>query len=219
MSLNKYIVFEGTDGSGKTSISDAIYNWLPGPKVKTKEPGSPLVPLCVSIREEILHNASQSKDPLTYAYLFAADTKIHMERVVKPYLKDDAWVVSDRSVMSDYAYRPHDGDEIRQHNFENFIAQKPLVFFVDADPGVCGQRMQDRGNLNEFEKSHVIDKIVGIRGAYLTTAWTKFTRHVPADEGMWYNIDNNGKLEVAIMQTMAVIVGCFPELHYLLRVS
>ena len=221
--MNKYLVFEGTDGSGKTSISNAIYEWLPEPKIKTKEPGSPHIPLCKQIREEILHNASQSKDPLLYAYLFAADTKLHMEKVVKPHLEAGSWVVSDRSVLSDFAYRPSQGDNVREHNLHNFVRQGPLVFFVDADPNVCAERMRQRGNLNEFEKAHVLNKIREIRTHYLHTSFKRYHGILGKlgleKQSMWYNIDNNSELEVSITQTMATIVSHFPELHYLLQIG
>jgi dTMP kinase len=220
MALSKYLVFEGTDGSGKTTVAERVFTALPEPKVFTKEPGSPHIPLCMDIRKEILHNASQSKDPLMYAYLFAADTKIHMERVVKPALEDGKWVVSDRSVMSDYAYRPRDGEKIRQDNFENFMRQHPIVFLVDVPDYVAGQRMRDRSAANEFEKAHVVDKLKELRHNYYQHSKRKFDEWIGQyshHEGMWYNIDNSGTVHQALMQVMGLVIGHFPEFNHLLR--
>jgi len=222
MALSKYLVFEGTDGSGKSTIAEKVFTALPEPKLFTKEPGSPHIPLCMDIREEILHNAAQSKDPLMYSYLFAADTKIHMERIVKPALKDGVWVVSDRSVLSDYAYRPRDGENIRQENFENFMDQHPLVFMVDVDDKIAGQRMKSRSEANEFEKAHVVDKLRELRYNYYRHSKTKFDEWVarwPHREGMWYNIDNSGTVHQAFMQIMGLVIGHFPEFNYLLRLT
>lgn len=223
MALSKYLVFEGTDGSGKTTLAEMVCSVLPDPKIITKEPGSPWIPLCVDIRQEILHNASQSKDPLTYAYLFAADTKLHMEKLVIPALKEGKWVVSDRSVMSDYAYRPTVGEDIRKNNFENFIRQKPLVFFIDVNDEIALSRMKDRDNPNEFEKAHVIDKLAELRFNYLTNSKRKFDDYIKKyptlHEGVWYNIDNSGNLNQAFMQIMGLIIGHFPEYNHLLRIT
>jgi dTMP kinase len=222
MALSKYLVFEGTDGSGKTTVAEKVFEALPNPKIFTKEPGSPHVPLCMDIRKEILHNASQSKDPLLYAYLFAADTKVHMERVVIPALKDGQWVVSDRSVMSDYAYRPRDGEDIRQENFENFMRQHPMVFLVDVPDQIAAQRMKERSAANEFEKAHVVDKLAELRYNYHQGSRKKFNEWVGKYShhvGVWYNIDNSETVHQAFMQVMGLVIGHFPEYNYLLRIT
>jgi dTMP kinase len=222
VALSKYLVFEGTDGSGKTTVAERVFEALPEPKIFTKEPGSPHIPLCMDIREEILHNASQSKDPLMYAYLFAADTKIHMERVVKPALKNGKWVVSDRSVMSDFAYRPRDGNNIRQENFDNFMRQHPMVFMVDVPDKIASQRMKSRSAANEFEKAHVVDKLKELRHNYYMYSMAKFNEWVDKythNEGMWYIIDNTRTVHQAFMQVMGLVIGHFPEFNYLLRLT
>ena len=211
---NKYIVFEGTDGSGKTTLSSMIADLIPNDKVVTKEPGSPHVQLCVDIREEILNHAGLhiDRDPEFYAYLFAADTKLHMERVVKPALNAGKWVVSDRSVMSDYAYRPQHGGDIRHANLLNFMRQFPVVFFIDADPEVCGERMQDRGDLNEFEKKHVLGKIDKIRNGYVNSKEQfEETANDIAAPARWYTVDNNGPIEIAFKQIVGLLAYNFPE--------
>jgi dTMP kinase len=222
MALGKYIVFEGTDGSGKTTLAEMVHAALPNPKIFTKEPGSPHIPLCVDIRKEILHSAKQKRDALTYAYLFAADTKLHMEALVIPCLKEGQWVVSDRSVMSDYAYRPRDGESIRQENFENFMKQKPIVFFIDVHDGIALQRMNNRNDANEFEKEHVVHRLAELRYNYTAYSQKKFHEWVEKfsiHEGAWYNIDNSGDINIAFMQIMGLVVGHFPELHYILKTS
>ena len=60
--FSKYIVFEGNDGSGKTTIAKAIYDKLPGEKIYTKEPGSPLLPFCQEIRKIIIHGKDYNID-------------------------------------------------------------------------------------------------------------------------------------------------------------
>lgn len=222
MALSKYLVFEGTDGSGKTTIAEMVFSVLPEPKIFTKEPGSPHIPLCVDIRKEILHNASQSKDPLMYAYLFAADTKLHMEKIVIPSLQEGKWVVSDRSVLSDYAYRPYHGENIRLENFQNFMRQFPMVFLVDVADQIAAQRMKDRSNANEFEKAHVVDKLAELRYNYSKHSkkiFDEWLEKYPSEKAVWYNIDNSGNLNQAFMQVMGLIIGHFPEYNHLLRIT
>ena len=207
---SKYIVFEGTDGCGKTSIAKAIYDALPGEKIFTKEPGSPHLETCVKIRELILHGASQDLDPISYAYLFAADTHEHMTKIVTPALLQDQWVVSDRSVISDYAYRPNAGDSIRFNNWQRFISMNPKVFLIDALPGTCLDRMKARGPMNDFEIQHVVDKIVSIRKAYYEVAMPKV---VQGDFRCSYVVQNNNKLQNAIDDVKRMLLPHFEELR------
>lgn len=214
MQPSKYIVFEGTDGSGKTTLSSMVAALIPGSKVVTKEPGSPHIQLCVDIREEILGASADGRDDEFYAYLFAADTKLHMEKVVKPALDRGDWVISDRSVMSDYAYRPKGGtDKIREGNLMNFMRQFPIVFFIDTEPDTCASRMIKRDDMNEFEKAHVLGKIDKIRHAYLDESLIRFMQvridyEYPA---YWYNIDNNSMAITAFKQIIGLLGYHFPE--------
>lgn len=214
MQPSKYIVFEGTDGSGKTTLSSMVAALIPGSKIVTKEPGSPHVQLCMDIRKEILNASTDGRDEEFYAYLFAADTKLHMEKIVKPALRTGHWVISDRSVMSDYAYRPKGStDNIRHSNFMNFMRQFPIVFFIDADPEICASRMKARDDANEFEKAHVMGKIDKIRNAYMSESLVRFmqTRIDYEYPAYWYNIDNNGAAITAFKQIVGLLGYHFPE--------
>jgi len=207
----KYIVFEGTDGCGKTTIANAIFSALPGEKVLTKEPGSPHLEFALKIREIVLHGAEQGIDPISYAYLFAADTFEHMRQIVIPCLQDGKWVVSDRSVMSDYAYRPHDGDHIRQYNFDLFKNLNPKVFFIDALPKTCEERLETRGEpLNEFEKAHVMTKIGQLRRGYINHSMPLLKA---APERRAYRVDNNHDVGDAIAAVKSVLALHFEELQ------
>ena len=208
---SKYIVFEGTDGSGKTTIARAVFDALPGNKIFTKEPGSPHMDFTLKIRELVLHGTEQAIDPITYAYLFAADTFEHMRQVVIPSLQKGHWVVSDRSVMSDYAYRPHDGDHIRMHNFFLFEQLNPKIFFIDTEAKTCEERLNGRGEpLNEFEKAHVMNKITTIRLAYLSHSLTKITAN---EYRRVYTVDNNHLVDDAIDAVKSALTIHFEELR------
>ena len=198
----RYIVFEGVDGSGKTSLAKMLYERLPNPKVFTKEPGSPHSDFCVGIRKMILHGADQGVSKHTYAYLFAADREEHMRRVVVPSLKDGKWVVSDRSVVSDWAYRPYHGNHVRRRHTRLFNQLNPMVFYVDVSADTAIKRMTSRGALNEFEKAHVVDKIDDLKHAYEHVAFEKLNEKVHVNI-----VDNNKSLEDAWAQVEALLMG------------
>ena len=193
-----YIVFEGVDGSGKTTLAEMLFDFLPGPKIFTKEPGSPHSSFCVDIRKMILDGAAQDISKHTYAYLFAADREEHMRRVVMPALQEGKWVVSDRSVISDFAYRPMHGNHVRRRHLKQFNSLDPMVFYVDVDTDTCIKRMTSRGKLNEFEKAHVINKIDDLKRAYENVALTKMLNP-------FFRIHNNDTLENAFGKILPAV--------------
>jgi dTMP kinase len=198
----RYIVFEGVDGSGKTTLAKMLYDRLPDPKVFTKEPGSPHSDFCMGIRSMILDGAAQDISKHTYAYLFAADREEHMRRVVVPSLKEGKWVVSDRSVVSDWAYRPYHGNHVRRRHTRLFNKLNPVVFYVKVLVDTAVERMTARGALNEFEKAHVIDKIEDLQHAYERVAFEKLADNIHV--GI---VDNNKSLEDAWYQIEALLMG------------
>lgn len=79
--MGKFISFEGLDGSGKTSVMQAIQARLverlgADKIVMTREPGG--TPLGETIREVLLADAAKTMDPVTEALLFAASRRQHV---------------------------------------------------------------------------------------------------------------------------------------------
>ena len=108
----KFIVIEGIDGCGKTTQIDAIYDWLPGSGlmsrnsklIKTREPGGS--PIGKKIRELILSNEKENKpSSLTELLLYAADRSEHVSKIISPELRKNNWVLSDRFSDSTLAYQ------------------------------------------------------------------------------------------------------------------
>tara|TARA_B100000902_G_scaffold350801_1_gene360382 strand:- start:68 stop:703 length:636 start_codon:yes stop_codon:yes gene_type:complete len=108
----KFIVFEGIDGSGKTTQIKKLSNWLNesdlipenNQLVITREPGG--TQLGKSIRSLLL-NTSQELNPnsITELLLYAADRAQHVSEIIRPSLNKGDWVVSDRFCGSTLAYQ------------------------------------------------------------------------------------------------------------------
>ena len=101
-----FVVFEGGDGSGKTTQARALFRRLQSqgcPALITHEPGG--TPLGESIRRRL--KAGQELSPLSELFLFAAARAQLVQGVVGPALQDGITVVCDRYTASTVAYQGH----------------------------------------------------------------------------------------------------------------
>lgn len=101
-----FITFEGTEGSGKTTIINNLINELKFKKyqvVKTREPGG--VDISEQIRNIILNVGNTKMDKITEALLYAASRRQHLVEVVVPQLNEGKIVICDRYIDSSLAYQ------------------------------------------------------------------------------------------------------------------
>lgn len=108
MGRARYICLEGTEGVGKTTQTDNLVNYLKskGYKViQTKEPGTPLSPVTMELRNLMLNN-KYDKDVTGVAreYISQAIRAVHLNSVVKPNLNEVDFIVQDRGILSGLAY-------------------------------------------------------------------------------------------------------------------
>jgi dTMP kinase len=99
-----FITFEGQDGAGKTTQAGLLVEWLRADGrevISTREPGG--TPLAEAIRDVVLHGLEMT--PWAEATLFASARAEHVERVIRPALERDAWVVCDRYNDSSIVYQ------------------------------------------------------------------------------------------------------------------
>ena len=101
-----FIVFEGGDGVGKSTLADRLVTWLQSQGrevVRTFEPGEG--PVGAQIRRIVLSPETENLAARAEILLFAADKAQHVHAVVEPALARGAVVVSDRYVDSTLAYQ------------------------------------------------------------------------------------------------------------------
>ena len=106
MNKGKFIVFEGCDGSGKTTISTAIFDLLQKnniPSIYTREPGG--IEISEQIRRVILDTKNITMDSRTEALLYAASRRQHLVEKVWPAIKEGKIVICDRYLDSSLAYQ------------------------------------------------------------------------------------------------------------------
>ncbi len=102
----KFIVFEGIDGSGKTTQLKLLGDVLKDrglPVLHTREPGGTRVG--ETIREILLNPEYSELAPRTEAFLYAAARAQHVAQVIKPALAEGTIVLCDRFLDSSLAYQ------------------------------------------------------------------------------------------------------------------
>jgi dTMP kinase len=139
MKPNKFIVFEGIDGSGKSTQARMLVDFLRGQGrevVHTREPGG--APGAEEIRTLVLTGDPDRWSAETELLLFTAARKDHMEKTVEPALSAGKTVICDRFVDSTRVYQGATRGDLRakvDQLHEIMIGREPdLTFLIDMDP-------------------------------------------------------------------------------------
>jgi len=101
-----FIVFEGLDGSGKSTLIQGLSAELQRRGrsfVLTREPGG--TPLAEEIRRLLLRTDDEVPQPETELLLYAASRAQHVARVIQPALARGDWVLCDRFTASSVAFQ------------------------------------------------------------------------------------------------------------------
>ncbi|WKT89631.1 dTMP kinase [Microbacterium maritypicum] len=141
-----WITLEGGDGSGKTTQSNLLAQWLEDTGrtvVRTREPGGSEVGQL--IRDIVLHHRGDIA-PRAEALLYAADRAHHVATVVRPALRRGEIVLQDRYLDSSVAYqgagRVLDATEIRDLSLWAAEDALPdLTILLDLDPAEARTRL------------------------------------------------------------------------------
>ncbi len=137
-----FITFEGTEGSGKTTLIDKVENYLndKGFKVvKTREPGG--IKIAEQIRNVILDVNNTKMDKITEALLYAASRRQHLVEKVLPNLEKGYIVICDRFIDSSLAYQGYARgigiDKVYKINLSATDGILPdYTFYIDVRPEV-----------------------------------------------------------------------------------
>lgn len=131
------IVFEGIEGSGKTTASRNLEKFLATKDYKTlwtREPTTSKIGWL--IQNILLGQVTVAEEAIPL--LFAADRADHTKRVILPAMNKGHVVISDRYIHSSLAYqrsgmkKPFRGDWLKEIN--KYALKPDLVIFLDIAP-------------------------------------------------------------------------------------
>ena len=168
----KLIVFEGVEGSGKTTQIRITRDWLltsgilesfadlgnPTLVVVTREPGG--TSLGSALRQLLLGGQALQIEDRAELLLYAADRAQHVEEFIKPYLEKGAIVFCDRYTDSTIAYQGYGrGIDLKLIHQLNQIAtgglEGDLTIWLDVDVQIGLHRARIRGKVDRMEEAEL----------------------------------------------------------------
>ena len=151
-----FITFEGPDGSGKTTVSNMVYDRLVKEGydvILTREPGG--IEIAEQIRNVVLDPKNTAMDPKTEALLYAASRMQHLSERVLPALEEGKVVICDRFLDSSLAYQGYARgigfDDVLRANSFALDYLPGLTVFIDVTPDVALKRLSGRDKTDRLD--------------------------------------------------------------------
>lgn len=179
-----FIVFEGGECAGKTSQAKLLADRLRAlryPVIVTHEPGG--TPEGAELRARILAGGLTPEEELD---LFIEDRRMHVDRVIRPSLREGHIVICDRFTDSTLAYQGYGrGLSLEMITAKDAHARDDvsptIVILLDMPVALLPQRAKKRGKpLTRFEKEDS-DFHERIRQGFLVLANISPMTHVVID--------------------------------------
>lgn len=152
ISSGVFISFEGGEGSGKSTQTKLLKEWLErnGETVLlTREPGG--TPLGNQLREILLDNKTGVISPRAEALMYAADRANHVFAKIKPALDRGEVVITDRYFDSSIAYQgagrvllPTEVARISRWATESLTPTLTIIMDLPAEIGLARLQSNDR---------------------------------------------------------------------------
>lgn len=197
-----FIVIEGLDGSGKTTVGRQLTYFLQEAlHKKVKLSYEPHDASCGGLFiRQVLEKKITTFSHETLALAFAANRRDHGDRVITKWLEEgtDKIVICDRYYLSSLVYQSNDNFPMEEVMRLNQNARKPdLIFFMNVSNEVVLQRMDNRNKPKElFEEN-------------LSQTRSKFLKGIEflrknRDENI-IEIDANGTIDSVLLQMTQAI--------------
>lgn len=153
-----FIIFEGADGSGKTTLMNSFMKYLQNTQIKvinTKEPWNGHKSTYIWIRK-ILDKEININDYTILEFLLLMN-RYHHDIWVKKMLKNGFFVLQDRSWISSIAYREIFNDEFLMKINSKF-KKINLLILINTPGNVCMERINKRNYKKTlYEKEKKLD--------------------------------------------------------------
>lgn len=158
-----FIVFEGIDGSGKTSQAFLLKEFLDKKGYDVILLREPTEGAWGEKIKNILSNGRKGISPEEELNLFIEDRKENINKNILPAIKNNKIIVQDRYYFSSIAYQGAlgiDPQQIRVRN-EAFAIKPDLLFYLEIRPEIGLKRIDKgrKGKRDTFEKKQYLEKV------------------------------------------------------------
>ena len=201
--MSLFIVFEGCDGSGNTTQSKLLAEFLRGrvyDVLLTKEPTNGAI-------GKVIRDVLQKKvktSPLALQMFFVADRAYHLQTEIEPALEEGKIVISDRYMFSTMAFGGLDVDMDFLKQINSKFRVPDITFVIDASPEVAMERIRKReaakqkSGLVKLEHFEELEKLRRVRENYLKIAKLYPNVHV---------VDGNRPIEAVAAEVQKIVLG------------
>jgi len=198
------IVFEGGEGSGKSTQARRLADRLEGAALLTFEPGD--TPLGVEIRRLLLNSPDIEITDRAEALLMAADRAQHVVDVVRPALEAGRTVVCDRYAGSSVAYQGH-GRQLPAAEVERLSRWATdglwpdLIVLLEVPPGTAQSR-----------RTRAEDRLESAGEAFHTRVHDGFLVQAMEDPDRWAVVDGTPSEDEVADAIWQLVTIRFPDL-------
>ena len=151
------ITVEGIDGSGKSTVCEALSSAFPD-AVMTREPTGSWYG--DAVRRSV---GTPEADPIAELFLYTADHAHHLSSTIQPALAADKLIISDRYSDSRYAYQGvtlssqfADAVAFVKSVHAGWTRPPDLTIYLDVPAAVGAERA---GGTNKFERTAYLEKV------------------------------------------------------------
>jgi dTMP kinase len=217
MERGKLVVFEGSEGAGKSTQLRILANRLSAagiPVVPLREPGGTVV------GDAILLDPAGEISAAAEALLFMASRAELVRREIQPALKRGDVVLMDRFFLSTYAYqiagRGLSEEDVRAANClatEELVPDLTIVFEFPVADGI--ERVSQRGSHDRIEQS-AIDFHQRVERAFAESATPEWQRTHP-ECGPITLVDGRGSRDDVAKRVVSALLEAMPQRFVALR--
>lgn len=167
-----FIVIEGIDGSGKTTLAKNLFNFYKNNNVSsiyTREPFASSLNLEFRNLFEEYHKKITEKNYFFEYLLFAAERSIHIQKIIKPALLENKLIICDRFLDSSIIYQGLLGSVDLEfinnvYNKTSFNIKPDLTIYCNVDENIALSRIKNRG-IDTLDNV-ILDKISNLKKVY-----------------------------------------------------
>ncbi|MBO9668721.1 MAG: dTMP kinase [Bdellovibrio sp.] len=202
-----FLVFEGLDGSGKSSLMVALEKELVNRAIsfyRTREPGG--TPLGDEIRNMILRKEGPAPTSRTELLLYEASRAQHVDQVIRPKLEQGLWVLCDRFAASSVAFQGggrdiSENEVVMLNDFATGGLKADLTILLDLPVEESRKRRQGRGaQTGESE-----DRIESEADSFHEKVRQSFLKQAQQEPKSWLVLDAKETPETLFKQLLAAL--------------